>query len=147
MSRNRSISRVRNSRSSRGCSDVRYELSGSPSGSACVADRERKRISRTPPDRNSRQGPRHRLTARLSDPFYFARFLPLPLRRMILLGHTLSELHSQNRVARTRTERRSKKSGSETKRTKKGRAEVPCQKVTVAVTLSTAAKAYASCKL
>jgi hypothetical protein len=58
---------------------------------------------------------------------------------MTLLGHTLSELRSQNRAARARTKRQSKTSGSGTGRTKKGRAEAPFQKVTVALALSIAA--------
>jgi hypothetical protein len=58
---------------------------------------------------------------------------------MILLGHTLSELRPQNRVARTRIERRSKTSGLGTARTKKGREEAPFQKVTVTLALSTPA--------
>ena len=48
---------------------------------------------------------------------------------MILLGHTLSELRWQNRVARNQTAPRSKKSGPGTARTKKVRGEAPCQKL------------------
>jgi hypothetical protein len=64
---------------------------------------------------------------------------------MILPGHTLSELRWQNRAARTRTAPRNKKSGRGTGRTKKGRAEAPCQNVTITLVLSTAA-GVASCE-
>jgi hypothetical protein len=66
---------------------------------------------------------------------------------MILPGHTLSELRWQNRAAHTRTAPRNKKTELGTERTKKARAEAPCQNVTVTLVLSTAAKADASCKL
>jgi hypothetical protein len=59
---------------------------------------------------------------------------------MILPGHTLSELRWQNRAARNRTAPRNKKSGPKTERTKKGRAEPPCQNVTLRLVLSTAAE-------
>jgi hypothetical protein len=59
---------------------------------------------------------------------------------MILLGHTLSELRSQNRAARSRIAPRNKKSGLGTARTKKHRAKAPFQKVTVALARSIATR-------
>lgn len=47
---------------------------------------------------------------------------------MILPGHILSELRSQNRAAHTRTTLQNKTSGPGIARTKKSRAEAPFQK-------------------
>jgi hypothetical protein len=63
---------------------------------------------------------------------------------MILLGRTLFELPWQNHAARNRTAPQSKTSGPRTAQTKKGRVETPFQKVTVALTLSIAARSLMS---
>ena len=58
---------------------------------------------------------------------------------MILPAHILSEFRWQNRVARTRTAPRNKKSEPEREPTKKGRAEAPSQNLTLTLVLSTSA--------
>ena len=85
--------------------------------------------------------------ARITGLFYFARFLPFALRRMILPAHILSEFRWQNPVARIRTAPRNKKSEPGREPTKKGRAEAPSQNLTLTLVLSTTANVNGSCKL